>query len=390
MIPKAADRIARAGRRGASVFLWGLAAGLAGALGVVLLLDHGWSARAASGPAPDAETSPAPTRSGAPEGSVLLAGGLPPGATVFVDGKAVEGGEAPGGLRVPVEATARRLEVRGRQGVWWSTRLTGSRGDTLHPTLGGELVVQVETGGPTGGLYLDGKLVGTAPGGVSDAPPGWHVLSVRNRDVVLFEDACDIRPGEVTVRTIPALPPKGKGSLTVRARVLAEDGPTALDGCTVRVDGERVGATPVDLTLRAGFHGVRVERAGYPPLVEVLYLEAGRSRYVNADFGPDEALLVQVDPPRRVDPGAPLAIPVTVTSGGESVLLREAALEIIREGQAKPLSVPLVASRTDTRLWVAVVPRDALGAGAALSGYASCVDELGRRGFSEIFRIGLD
>jgi hypothetical protein len=31
-----------------------------------------------------------------------------------------------------------------------------------------------------------------------------------------------------------------------------------------------------------------------------------------------------------------------------------------------------------------------LPSGAGLTGYAACVDELGRRGFSEVFRIGLD
>ncbi len=132
-----------------------------------------------------------------------------------------------------------------------------------------------------------------------------------------------------------------------------------------------------------------MERAGFPAFVEVLYLEAGRSLFVDAQFGGAEPIEVTADPPAEANYRTPLAIPVSVGAAGESVTLTEGSLFLVRGGQPTTVSVPLVASGTDARLWVAVVPAELTARRGPLSGYVSCTDEQGRRGTSDIFQINV-
>jgi hypothetical protein len=96
---------------------------------------------------------------------------------------------------------------------------------------------------------------------------------------------------------------------------------------------------------------------------------------------------VTADPPAEATFRTPLAIPVSVGAAGESVTLTEGSLFLVRGGQPTTVSIPLVASGTDARLWVAVVPAELTGRRGPLSGYVSCTDERGRRGTSDIFQI---
>jgi len=378
-------------RRRSGGFFWGLAMGFLATLAVTAARDLGW----VNVPALAGRTAAAETVEGAGRATstaaVYLAGTIPEGLEVYVDGKAAAPAAQGTGSVLTVDRNARRLEVRGARGPLWATRLTltGGAPDTLRPLLGGDVVTEVDRQGPTGALYVDGVLSGTAPGTVSDVAPGWHVVSVRNGGQVLFEDACTVTSGEVTLVAVPPVPPQGKGRIAVRARVLSDGGLTEEEGDAVTVDGESAGSTPAELTLPAGFHSVRVESAGFPPQVSVVYLEAGRSLYVNADFGGEEGLQVSVAPPTEAAAHAPVAIPVRMEAAGESVDLAQGSLYVVRPGQSKPMSVPLVASATDPRVWVAVLPEELTASRTTLTGYAGATDTQGRRGESEIFHLNL-
>ena len=382
---------APARRRRSGGFFWGLALGLLGALAVLAAGDLGWTGMPSFSGRPAAAETAGGSDGAMSTAAVYLAGAIPEGLSVYVDGKVTAPASGGDGSLFTVDRNARRLEVRGSQGPLWATRLTlrGDAPDTLRPLLGGDVVTEVNRQGPTGALYVDGTLRGAAPGTVSDVSPGWHVVSVRNGDDVLFEDACVVRSGEVTLVTVPPVPPQGKGRIDARSRILDDRGLTEVEGNPVSVDGQPAGVTPAELTLPAGFHSVRVECAGYPARVNVVYLEAGRSLYVNADFGGEEGLQVSVAPPSEAAVRGPVAIPVRVEAGGESVELRQGTLSLVRPGQARPLTIPMVASGTDSRLWVAVLPANLTASRATLTGYASGVDALGRRGDSEIFHLTL-
>jgi len=369
-------------------FLWGLAAGFLGALLVVVVLDqtgHGGLASGSRGGFAEA------TGGGEPAGrSLVLAGMLPSGSSVFVDGKAVDAETTDDGVKVEVDPSARRLEVRGSGGAWWATNLAApsAPGDTLHPVLTGDLVVEVDKQGPVGDLFVDGVRNGSAPGSAGEVAPGWHLVSIRSSEgEALYENAIEVAPGEVSVLRVPPIPPRGKAGLVVRARRLSEEGLSDIEGAVVFLDGAKAGVTPLEMTVPAGMHSIRVEAASETPSVEAVFLEAGRSRYVDAQFGGEERLRVEVSPPLRAPQGSPVAIPVAVTREGKDVVLREGKLEVVRDGQSTTIPIPLVPSQSDPGVWVGVVPPTLSTAGGEILGYASCLDEGGHKGTSELFRI---
>jgi hypothetical protein len=329
--------------------------------------------------------------SGPGERTLLLEGGLPPGARVLVDGRPVEAVPETAGLRVPLPPSAAsgntEIAVRNELGTLWTTRLAPEGPEVLSPVLGGDIVVEIEGQASGGELLIDGVPVGAAPGTASSIPAGWHLVGIRDGEALLYQEAVFVLPGEVRVVSVPPPPPRGKGSLNIRSRLLREQGFVPSERDRVTVDGAAVGETPLDRVLEAGFHSVAVHRAGFDPVVQVLYLPAGQTRFVEADFGREDLLRIVVTAPPSLQSGAPGAVPVTVDASGESVQLTKADLMVLSQGQSEPIVLPMAPAASDPRLWVAVVPAQLVRSGRPVSGYAVCVDDRGRTGSSEIFTI---
>jgi hypothetical protein len=364
-------------------FGWGVAAGIVGAVLLVLAGDlgsfPGFRDREARAEAPSGDGDAR---------FIHLAAMLPAGAYVAVDGARVETIASGNGMTVPLSAAARRIEVRDARGTLWSTQLGPETGDTLRAPVTGEITVECGPGSPRGALFVDGAAAGAAPGTVGAVAPGWHHLEIREGEGVLFETACETRGGEVSLVTVPRAPQRGRSKLAVRARVLTEGGFREAEGYAVRVDGGLVGSTPYETMLPGGIHSVRVDAPGRSPRVEVLPLEGGTTRYIQADFGAEERLDVRVLPPPRGRRGEPLALPVRVASEKPARLTRAVLVVLRNDVQGSPVEVPLLVSPADPRLYLAAVPESLTGS-RLLLGYASCQDELGRRGDSELFAVEL-
>ena len=368
-------------------FVWGLAVGLLVTLALVVLHDrHGGIL---PGPA-TASAEMTRTAGAVPTAArtLRLAGAIPGDVRVLVDGHPVEARRDDDGLTVTAPLEARRVSLANPLGVLWTSRIGAA--DTLAPALGGELVVEVLRQGPTGELWIDGEKVGAAPAAVDHVPVGWHRVSVRRGDEILYEESLEILPDEVAVVRVPPAPPKGKGSLAVRSRLIAETGFEASTGDAVFVNGAEAGVTPVDLDLDAGFHSITVRREGYPDEVQVLYLPAGQTRHVEGTFGREDVLDVAVSPPAALRAGGPAALAVRVDRLGESVDLAEGRLHVVRAGQQEPVSLPLAPSAGDATTWVAVLPADLLLPGTVIRGYAECTDRVGHAGVSEIFTLPVE
>lgn len=381
--PGTAPAPARPRKRGG--FFWGLTLGFVATLAVVVGNDLGWSVLPES---VGREASATPVQEANAGTPLVLAGALPPQSEIYIDGQSVGGATVDGGHAVTVPPGAKRLEVRGANGPLWTTSIAAGVPDTLRPKFGGDLVVEAGRQSPRGTLWIDGEPAGPVPGTVSGVAPGWHLLSVRDGERVLYEDAVTVHDGEVSVVSIPPLPPRGKGRVVVRTRLLGNGGFQEVQGLPVWIDGVLRGETPFEATLGGGFHSVRVEQEDGPSCVEVVYLEAGSSRYVNAEFGDRPRLEIAVSAPARAAAGSPLALPVQVRGMAPASSLTEANLHIVRRGQARPLSIPLVPSGIGDEWWVAVLPKDLVSAGT-LTGYASCTDAEGTRGDSDLFSLSV-
>jgi len=367
----------------ATRFLTGLSTGLLLGLGIVAANDH----YDLGIPSPRTASAEVVRADGDVARELVLLTAMPHGVTAYFDGRpadVIPQGEA---IRIPVPGSARSLEFRSELGTLWSTRLEAAVSDTLRPLLGGELVVEVERQGPKGTVLLDGNPLGDAPGSFENVPPGWHVVSILQGERVAYQDACWIVRGEITVVLAPPPPPKGKGRLVVGTRTLSDAGPGVGSGDAVFVDGKPRGETPQEIMLSAGFHSISVHREGHDPQVDVLYLPAGQSRHIAADFTREDLLRVETLLPGNVGAGRAAAVPVRIDVLGESVALVEGSLFVVQPGQTDPLEVPLVPSGTDPKLWVAVVPSALLRASTDLQGFARAKDDRGRTGVSEIFSL---
>jgi len=368
-------------RRDGTAFFWGTALGFLLTLGVVVANDLEWRFLPTAGASPEVTGTVA-----VPGRELFFPRTPPPGVHAFVYGVEAVGRPSGSGLAVTCPPGAERIALRSDRGILWSSRIVAAT-DTLRPDLGGELVVEVQRQARGGALFLDGIPAGKAPGSVEDVPAGWHMASVRDGEKILYQEGLFIHPGEITLLTVPPAPPHGMGRIRVASRILRDTGPTGTAGDAVAVDGEATGKTPIDLNLPAGLHSVSVDREGFPPFVEVLYVPAGQTRQVEADFGREDLLRIQVAMPETISAGRAAAIPVRVDALGESVRLAEGSLHLVRPGQAEPVDVPLVPSGSDPELWVAVLPAGLLDGRQILRGYASCRDDMDRSGASEIFTV---
>ena len=77
-------------------------------------------------------------------------------------------------------------------------------------------------------------------------------------------------------QAMPA-PKEATAKLTVRSNVYDD---------TVYIDGKRRGSTRLDVDLEAGWHTVRVEKAGYAPYEEQIELRAGETSALRAELRP--------------------------------------------------------------------------------------------------------
>ena len=357
-------------------FFWGLAAGFTCTLLVTVVMDMGWIPSRTHARAESAPVQTPTTR------DLVISGKIPEGAALLVDGQAVTTHERGAWTQTIVPYASRSVEIRGPNGTWWQTDLSQAPSDTLRPLWSGEIVVEASPllAGDT--LYVDGQPRGPVPGTVSGIAPGWHVMSLRSGPNLVYEDARAMASGEVVPLSVPTPPPDGKGRLIVRSRRMEQSGMVETQARAVRVDGRYRGATPLELNVPAGYHSVAVEEPGQPILVQVLRIESGSTRYVQAEYPQDPDLGVQIGKPTTVKPDGPMVVAVRIVGVGAPV--EKAFLQMVRPRQAETVQVPLSLSPSDPQIWIGVIPKSLLLPGEPAFAFASGKDVSGKEGCSEI------
>jgi hypothetical protein len=195
-------------------------------------------------------------------------------AAVEVDG--VKAGEAP--LTQPLRVAAGEHVVgamaSGYLPVRQTTTVAGSAraslAFTLQPTEARLAHLDIRCPVPGAEVLVDGAPVGKTPMAASVAvPPGTRVIEIR-------------RPGYATARRELNLNDGARGEMTIELDESANEGPrgslrlTAIEGDVfVSIDGRTRGVYRQSLTLPAGPHVVKLERAGFESLERVTEVPSG-------------------------------------------------------------------------------------------------------------------
>jgi hypothetical protein len=377
----ASSSLSREPRPRSGTFFWGLSLGFISTLAIILASDMGWIPLAGWTHPPALAESP-PSVLGPTTRTLVLQGVVPAGAILLADGEPVTHEQQGALTLVPVQPNTRALEIRGSTGPWWTTTLSPEGPDTLRPAWSGEIVVENASAVPGGSLFVDGVQAGDVSAPAGNLAPGWHVVSVQAGDVVVYEDACSVGPGEVVAITVPSAPPRGQARLIVRSHRLDANGPVETSARPVRLDGKLAGKTPLEVTVDAGFHSIAVGEPGHAPQVEVFRVDAGAARYVDIEARAETAASLEVGRATAVVPGGSLVVPVRGLAADAP--LRQVVLHLARSHQTESVDVPLVVSPSDPEVWLGTVPKSLQRGERSLRVFASGTDALGRGVWSEL------
>ncbi len=122
-------------------------------------------------------------------------------------------------------------------------------------------------------VWVDGKMVGTAPISQQALGVGSHTIKISKLGYIEHSQRIVIREGK-TVRVSADLLPKS-GVIKVTANVL---------GARLFVDGTEVGKTPLELEVKPGRRTVIVRAAGHPDYQKIIKSVPGNTTDIFAKF----------------------------------------------------------------------------------------------------------
>jgi len=155
--------------------------------------------------------------------------------------------------------------------------------------------LRIETDPPGAAVSLDGSSAGQSPVALLRVRPGVHMVRVSREGYAPAGLTLEVRNGEPLLPLRFVMEP-----LSAKLRVLSEPA-----SAVVRVDGKRVGTTPLDaFDLAPGRHEVRLERRGY----------VAASRDVEGQAGQTIEVSLRLERDQSERPG-PALIPLPIRQG---------------------------------------------------------------------------
>lgn len=177
------------------------------------------------------------------------------------------------------------VEVRKAPSMPWKVTVVVEAGKTskvsakLKAGAGGEVgAVRVISNVEGAEVVVDGTPRGKAPVDIKDLSPGEHVIEVRAKGYRTRSERVTVSAGSATVLDMnlsEEADVAGTGLIKVVSPV-----PEA----AVFVDGEAIGAVPVDKRVPAGEHFVVVTKTGYKTFESKISVEAGQTVTVTAEL----------------------------------------------------------------------------------------------------------
>jgi hypothetical protein len=107
-------------------------------------------------------------------------------------------------------------------------------------------------------------------------------------------------------------------------------------GAQVTIDGLRSGTTPVSAELPAGQHSIRVEAAGYQPLIETVNLGGAEEIVIDGELAPQDGTAGPT-----ITPTPTLAQPQTPSSSLPDLLVQQVKIELETPGPCMLALAPL-------------------------------------------------
>ena len=310
----------------------------------------------------------------------------PPGATVRVDGVALEGKSPLVG--VSLDPGLHRVELDwGPWGVWRDTvEVAAGTRLTVHPALFGKAAFRSSDPARVLDVYLDGVYAGTTPLELNQVVVGRHLIRFGGPGLTMSAQEIEVLRDTRVELVGNAGPIPENGKLTVRTAVLGDMGFETGKGDPYWVDGVARGATPSTFDLKPGTHSVRVVRRGFPAQITVLDIKAGGEHFVTAEFGANSGEPLRFDPPDAIQISNPvpltIALPESEWDPAMSLWLYAAAPS--GSFQAKRMT----RLEEGTRTFAALLPPEVLRSSAKqVRFYFKATGVGGREIFSEIYTV---
>jgi hypothetical protein len=216
--------------------------------------------------------------------SALSLSSIPPGAEVMIDDSVITP-RTPVSL-VAVPAGTHRIAMKLGELGEWSGSVAVQAGYTANVRVAfmGEIAVSSR---PEEGLsvLLDGNPKGYTPCVLESVPAGLHIVKVEGKGFSAWEEDVLVTHGGIAeVQVSPGKLPE-TGLVRVTAGQVSEHGYEESNGRAVLIDGKKVGATPLKIDVKPGFHSIKVAGTkGDAPSVSVVQVRPGGKHFIRAEF----------------------------------------------------------------------------------------------------------
>jgi hypothetical protein len=220
-----------------------------------------------------------PVMRGQARGSILVNSDVPD-AEVLLDGNRLDD-KTPTLISNVLEGP-HIVEVRKEPAVPWKQTVQVTKGQTtkvtaeLKATIGGQGGnIRVLSSIDGAEVWLDGVLVGPAPFDIKDVAPGEHIVEVRAKGRRAREERVTVAAGQAMILKMDV---GEAGTGTIRVASTETD-------AQVFIDGQKIGAAPVEHEVAAGEHYVVVTKDGFAKFEEKVTVQGGEAEVVTARLG---------------------------------------------------------------------------------------------------------
>jgi hypothetical protein len=307
---------------------------------------------------------------------------IPPGAEIMLDDSVITH-RTPVSLAAITPGTHQIAMKLGELGEW-TGNVAVQPGDTADVRVAfmGEIAVSSR---PQEGLsvLLDGEPRGYTPCVLESVPVGFHVVKVEGKGFSAWEEEVVVTHGGIAeVQVSPGKLPE-MGLVRVTAGHVSEEGYQESNGRAVFIDGKKVGATPLKIEAKPGFHSIRVTGTkGEAPSVTVVQVRPGGKHFIRAEFAGAQPVLVECTETRLASGGQ--VIMHASLSGNADAEVSRVELYLEKVDSSRAGWEPMTLLSGSHSIYAAAVPEGFASGGGQIKYFVRVTVSEGLEYFSEV------